>query len=479
MAEENIFFIPVKEICRRNVVTCSPDDRLVDVAAVMRKRSISSVVVCEGGEPIGIFTDRDLRNKVVAQGADPGALSVASVMNAPLIVIREEDFLFEALYRMIRHNIHRVGVVDSSGRLTGIVTDSDILKIQTRSPQQMVRDIDLAETLDELRDLHRRIQELVGHLVRTGVRTQDLVRLISHLNDKIHLRLIALLREGKFADLPDRFAFVVLGSEGRREQTLTTDQDNALVYADDLTDAQVKRLEAFSRELVDSLISIGVPPCPGGIMAKNEAWRRSLGQWIDVLDDWLSAPTPENILNGSMFSDLRTLYGDPSFEKALKDYVIGRLPRDENFVMRMAQNVLRFPPPFTLFGNIKVEKKGEHRGLLDVKKAGIFPITEGVKALALGAGSLNGGTRERMQFLTERGVLGREAAEDLETSYNFLVFVRLRGQVGAVQEGRTPTNHIALERLNRMEQGRLRLALEGVRTFQGFLHRHFRLDQVR
>jgi CBS domain-containing protein len=479
MAEAGVFFLPVKDFCRRQVVTCSPEDRVVDMATTMRERNISSVVVCEDGAPTGIVTDRDLRNKVVSRGEDPGALAVRQIMNSPLITVGEEDFLFEALYRMSRHGIHRVGVVDTAGRLTGIITDSDILRLQTRSPQQMVREIQEARNVAELKKLHARVQNLVVHLVGTGVATRDLVRLISHLNDRLLLRLIELLRAERFGDLPQRFAFVVLGSEGRQEQTLATDQDNAMVYADELSPAERGRLEEFSRELIDSLIAIGVPPCPGGIMAKNAVWRRSLSGWTEILNQWLGNAVSENILKGSMFFDLRTLYGDPSLEAALKAHVAERLHRDATFLVRTAANVLRFPPPLGWFGRIKVERKGAQDGLLEVKKAGIFAITEGVKVLALESGILYGGTRERLRDLVTASVLSPEAADDLEASYNFLVFVRLRGQVDAIRRGQEPTNLIALDQLNRMEKGRLRLALEGVRSFQEFLGRHFHLDLVR
>jgi CBS domain-containing protein len=480
MAEENIFFLKVKEVCQKDVVTCSPDDPLVDVAALMRLRNISGVVVCEGKKSVGIFTDRDLRNKVVSRGEDPRPLTVRSVMNTPLIVVDEDEFLFEVVYRMSRHNIHRVGVVDSAGRLTGIITDSDILRLQTRSPQQMVKEIEAARGVEDLKNLHSRVQELVAHLVGTGVQTRDLVRMISHLNDQILVRLITLLRKTDFSDLTDRFAFVVLGSEGRREQTLTTDQDNALICADDLNEVDIHRLEEFSRKLNDSLIAIGVPECPGGIMAKNEAWRQSVSGWTRTLSRWLSSSTPENILNTSMFSDIRTIYGDPSLARALKTQLIERLQGDSTYMMRMAANVMGFPPPLGFFGRIKVERKGVHRGLLDVKKAGIFAITEGVKILSLEAGVLEErGTRERIQLLVEMGVLRKEDAEDLDASFHFLVHVRLRGQVEAVRKGKTPTNYVALDQLNRMEKGRLRLALEGVASFQAFLQLHFSLDLLR
>ncbi|MDO3376815.1 putative nucleotidyltransferase substrate binding domain-containing protein [Geoalkalibacter halelectricus] len=476
MPAENVFFLPVKDFCQRNVVTCSPDISLVEAAGIMRSENISSIVVCEGGAPIGIVTDRDLRNKVVAPGLDPRALGVRGVMNAPLIVVTEDDYLFEALYRMTRHSIHRVGVVNSAGKLTGIITNSDILRLQSRSPQQLMRDIEEAQNLEDLKNLHRQVQDLVVHLVGTGVATRDLVRTIAHLNDRILLRLIVLLRSERFPDLTDDFAFVVLGSEGRREQTLTTDQDNAIVYADDLPALEIKKLEEFSQILIDNLIYIGVPPCPGGIMAKNDTWRRSLSSWADVLDRWLGSATPENILNGSMFFDLRTLYGDARFERALKAQVTENLQRNEGFLARTAANVLRFKVPLGLFGRIKVETHGEHMGKLDVKRAGIFAITEGIKVLALEAGIVTGGTRERMHALLEAKILGRKQAEDLEASFNFLAFLRLRGQVAALREKREPINYIALSQLNRMEVGRLRLALEEVKAFQAFLKLHFQVN---
>ena len=479
MAEVNVFFLPVKEFCQRDVVTCGPDERVATVAELMRDRDVSSVVICEAGAPIGIVTDHDLRSKVVAAGADPNLLAARAIMGAPLIVIGEEDFLFEALYRMSHHSIHRVGVVDATGHFTGIIADTDILRLQTRSPQQLLREIEEARSVADLKSLHERVQGLVVHLVGTGVATRDLVRMIAHLNDRILLRLITLLHAQRFSDLPGAFAFVVLGSEGRGEQTLTTDQDNAILFGDDLSAADQKRLETFSGELIDALIGLGVPPCPGGIMARNAEWRRSLAGWIEEVDSWLTNPIAENVLKGSMFFDLRTLYGDSTLEGTLKAHITEHLRRDGAFLVRTAANVVRFKPPLGFFGGIKAEGTGEHRGMVDIKKAGIFAITEGVKVLALEAGHLGGGTRERIAALVTAKVLDQQQAEDLEASYNYLVYLRLRGQVGAIREGQKPSNYLTLDHLNRMETGRLRLALEGVGTFQDYLKRHFSLDSIR
>ncbi len=475
MAEENQFFRPVRDFCQRGVITCAPDDSLIAVVGTMRDRGISSVVVLEDGVPHGILTDRDLRNKVVAPGLLPTSLRVADIMNSPLQTIGEGDVLYEALYRMARGQIHRLVVVDGGGRLAGIITDTDILRLQSHSPHQLVLDISRAASVDALRQLHARIQALVVHLNGTGIPVRDMLKLIARLNDQVLIRLIELLRAGEYADLPEGFAFVVMGSEGRGEQTLATDQDNAIIYDDALTAVEVARLEAFAVALIDALIVIGVPPCPGGIMAKNPPWRRSVSDWQAELDRWLTTPTPDNVMTGSMFMDLRTLYGRDELVQTLRQHAFRCMGQDEGFLMRMAQNMTRFLPPLGWFGKVKVEKSGAHRGRLDIKKAGIFAITDGIKALAIEARTLDGSTHDRIEALVAAGVLKEADAAGLRASFDFLVLMRLRGHIEALRAGREPDNYIDLGHLNAMEQGELRLALEGVARFQGFVKHHFKL----
>lgn len=479
MADDNQFFRPVGDFCQRHVVTCAPDDALVDVVRIMRDKNISSVVVMESGQPVGIFTDRDLRNKVVAAGVNPASFAIRAIMNSPLAVIAEDDLLYEALYRMSRMKIHRLGVVDGDGQLAGIITDSDILRLQAHSPHQLVLDIERAQNVDDLKVQHQRIQALVLHLSGTGIGTRDMVRLIAHLNDQILMRVISLLCAQRFTDLPAGFAFVVLGSEGRSEQTLSTDQDNAIIYADDLSADEIRRVEEFSVALIDALLAIGVPPCPGGIMAKNAAWRRSLGEWKRQLDHWLMNPSAENIIACGTFVDIRTIHGDPSFEKTLKEQLYSRVRENRLFLMRMVENSLNFSPPLGWFGRIKGDSKGEHAGMLEIKKAGIFAVTDGIKALAIEAGLLDGSSTQRLEALRAAGVTREKETENLEQSFEFMVLMRLRCQVEAIREGRAPDNYIALDRLNAMEQGRLRIALEGVEKFQAFIRHHFGLHLLR
>lgn len=480
MSEETTFFLPVKDYCHRGLITCNLNDTVRASAQAMRDKEISSLIVCDDqSQPVGIMTDRDLRSKVVAGGLNPDTVKVSEVMTAPVISVSEDDTLFEVLYQMSHHRIHRVGVVDAQNILVGIINESDIIRLQNRSPQRLLRAIDEAQVIADLKKIHHESEQLIVFLSRSGVRTKELVRLISLLNDQIVEKLIALLKHGRFKDMGQKSAFLVLGSEGRREQTLKTDQDNAIIIADDASQDELDDIEAFSNVLVDSLIEIGVPECPGGIMAKNEFWRRRLSDWQAAIDGWIAAPSGRNILNFSMFSDMRTLCGNADLEQQLRAHIVLRAEENTIFLARMAANVCLFPPPIGMFGRLKTEKSGEHIGMIDLKKAGIFALTEGVKTLALKIGVLEGSTHDKLEALMKKGVLSQVQVDDIEASFNLLTFLRLRGQVNSASAGREITNYISPGSLDRVEKGRLKLALDVVQSFQGMLNQAFQLDMLR
>lgn len=480
MSDEATFFLPVKEHCRRDLITCQLNDTVKFAAEMMRDKGVSSLIVCdEQKQPVGIMTDRDLRNKVVAGGMVPEAVKVGQVMTAPVLSVSDNDSLFEVLYQMSRHRIHRIGVVDENNTLIGLINESDIIRLQNRSPQRLLQAVDDAPSIADLKKIHQESDQLVVFLSRNGVRTRDLVQMISLINDQIVERLIGLLRQGRFVDMGKKSSFLVLGSEGRREQTLKTDQDNAMIISDAASSDERADIEAFSHILIDGLIEIGVPECPGGIMARNEFWRRSSSGWKETIETWVRVPSSQNILNFSMFSDMRAVCGDRNLAEELKQHVVHVAGENSLFLAKMAQNVCHFHPPLGMFGRILTEKSGHYSGRLDLKKAGIFALTEGIKIMALSAGMLGGSTYERLVFLEEKGLLSREQANDIEASFNLLTFLRLRGQVNSVAAGREVSNYISPNSLDRVEKGRLKLSLEVVKTFQGILRSHFQLNMLR
>lgn len=478
MAEGNIFFIKAREFCQKRLQTSSADEPVDEIARKMSAYNVSSVIITSGKKPLGIITDRDLRNKVISVGANARELRADAVMNSPLVTVGEDDDLFEAVYKMSRHKLHRIVVLDKLGDLLGIITESDIMRLQTNTPQFLIKEIDQADRPEDLKKVFREITGLVISLRKTGVKTPDIVRLIAHINDALLIKIVDILTEEEFFNIPRPLSFVALGSEGRIEQTLKTDQDNAIIFSDDFGEAEREKIKNFSIRLVDALIEIGVPPCPGGTMAKNPQWRKSLSEWKEEVDGWMRIPSPDNILHYSMFSDVRTVWGDPLFEARIKEHIIKRGSENTIFLAHMAKNVVRFEPPLGLFGKIKAIKEGEHKGKIDIKSGAIFPISDGIKVLALEGGFLSGGTREKIELLKGSGSLSRNDATDLLTTFNFFSMLRLRTQIEAIEAGRPPSNYINPDELNNIEKMSLKIGFESVKSFQNLLKLRFRLNFI-
>lgn len=478
LKEESLLFVRVKEVYRRNLTFCRPQTTVTALAQMVREEDLSGMFVVDEDVPVGVVTDRDLRDKVLAQGLDPRRVTVESIMSFPVFTIKEEDFLSEAVYKLLKNHIHRLAVVNDQGEFLGVVTDTDIIKFQTDTSLYFMKDLEAARSVGDVKEINKKMIEHITTLFKAEVKSKDLVRLISYLNDLIIVKIIKLLVENTFAGLPEKFAFLVLGSEGRMEQTLKTDQDNAIVYSDDLSEREVKIIEDFSVQLINDLVEIGFPSCPGGIMAKNSLWRRSFSEWKEVAKGWVLVPSPDNILNYSMFSDLRTVYGNFDLEKGLKERIGYIIKEHSVFLAHMANNIQRFKPPLNFLGGFKVEKKGEHSGKLDIKMFGIFPLTEGIKVLALEAGILDGGTSEKINLMLGRNIVPDDELLEVESCLNFLIYIRLKNQIRQVSRGGEPSNYIDPFDLSEVERERLKVGFSVIKSFQRFLGERYKLAHL-
>lgn len=476
--EESFLFMQVQALCQGAPVTCSPDMAVVDAARLMRDQDISGVVVVENGAPLGVASVSDLRNLIVDAGGVVTGRTVRDIMSPGLITVRGGDLVFEAIFRMAKHNIHRLVVLDDGGCLLGVVTDNDVLRLQTRTPLYLNQEIETAQSIEQLRKVSARMIGMVNFASSAGADTKSLVQLISHLNDAFTLRIIALLDSVEGIRLPEGAAYLALGSEGRGEQTLRTDQDSAIVYDDDLDPARLPDIERFSVRLVDALASIGVPRCPGDTMASNPQWRHSLSEWKGLLEQWITVPKSEHMVNFGMFQDFRTVWGDVRLEAELHAHLLATLQRFNLFFPYMARHIARFPPPVGMFGHIRVERRGEHRGEVDLKKAGIFAVTEGASLLALEAGMTGGSTWDKLELLRQHGVLPAGDVEIIVRAYTFLVQLRLQRQLRALAAGKPPSNHLNPLAIPDVERDQLRQALKGVATFLRILRERFKIDFI-
>lgn len=475
---EGQYFIPVGTICRRPPVVCCPATTVREATRIMQERNITCIVVAEDGQPPGIFTVRDLRRITAESTGNPADTPLRDCMTPRLITLPEDAYLFNAISLMSRYNFHRVGVVDASGALVGMLTDTDLLTFQTRTPLYLITEIERAGSIPQLQKLNERLVAMVQLTYKAGVDIRGVVQLISHFNDAFTQRLIQLMAEKEGIVLPAGAAYLSLGSEGRREQTLRTDQDSAIVYSDDFPADQMPVLEKFANRLIEGLEQLGVPRCPGDTMASNPQWRHSLSGWKEILEGWIRTPLQDNMVNFGMFQDMRVLHGDLSFEIALRDHMYAMTQANNLFFPNMARNIVRFKPPLGMFGRLLVEKKGDYRGKIDLKKGGLFAMVRGVALLALEVGVLGGSTWDKLERLRPLNQISTKDLDTLEESFSFLVKLRLGRQLSARsanQESDNCVDPLVMTERNRVQ---LRAALRGVDTLLQILRSHYQLDMV-
>lgn len=339
-------------------------------------------------------------------------------------------------------------------------------------PLDLYREIEQAASVGQLSALGRKIPELVRLALAGETGIKEIVRLISGWNDAIALRLIALLESCEGVRLPAGAAYLVLGSEGRGEQTLRTDQDNAIVCADDLAPEQLGEVKRFADRLVEALEQIGVPRCPGNIMASSPQWCHSLTDWSTLMREWIGVPTPENVLRFGMLQDLRPLHGEQALGLELRDRILSAVQRHSIFFSNMAWHAVRFPPPFTIFGRIRVEQGG----MVDLKKSGMFPITAGTSLLGLEAGIIGGNTWDKLDRLGKLGVISGHDVETIEAAFGFLTRLRLQRQLELECADPEAARHVDPQALTGRERDQFRQALEGVSTFLWIFRDHYNLD---
>lgn len=475
-SEDSFFFIPVKDVCHRPVVSCSPDLSLIEMTRLMRVKNISGIVAVEDEKPVGIVSLRDLRNLIAEAAETIVTLKVRDVMKTNLITIHCSDYLFKAIFLMAKHNIHRLIVIDEFDMLSGVITDADLMRIQTSSPLYLVQEIESAGSIEQLRALGQNMTGMLRYALKTNADTQSLIQLIAHFNDALVQRLIYVLDRYHDVRLPAGAAYLSLGSEGRHEQTLRTDQDSAIVYRDDLSNDDIVAVRRFAEQIAAALENIGVPRCPGNMMASNPEWCHSLSEWKHLVELWISHPYPEATVHFGVFQDLRVMHGDVSFEAELRDYICECARCNSIFFPSMARNIVRFKTPLGIFGRFQVGKKGDQRGKVDLKKGGLFALTRGVSLISLEAGIMGGTTWSKLERLNHLHVISDHDLETIQSAFTFLLQMRLSKQMAALLSGKTVDNFVDPLELTDRERDQLREAFKGVDTLLNILKSRYQLD---
>jgi len=474
----------VSDLMVKDVLTCTPETTIRDAARRMARLRVASIVIeSEGGIPIGIITDRDLRGKVLAEEHDVHA-PVREVMSHPLHTISAQAYAFDALLDMSRHDVSHL-VVTEEGRLAGIISDHDFRLEIGSSPVGVIGDIEKSETVDDLIRMRPKVDHVREMLLRQGGSVERLVQLVTQLNDRVTQKLLALVEQEMekmgMGKPPVPYCWISLGSEGRNEQTLRTDQDNALSFVDvpheDL--AGVKEwFMAFSERVVEGLVRYGFPRCPGGIMASNPLWCQSEAQWEDTFLRWVDDPNPLTLRMSSIFFDFRPLHAGTEFLRTLRQKLNAQVKLSAFFLRFMAKNMLYNRPPLGLLRQFVVEKSGEHKNKLNLKMRGLTPIVDCARILALDLGINTTNTLERMEGANERGVLSAEMYSDLREAYNFINHLRMVRHLEARSRGEEPDNFVDPATLNSLQRKMLKESFSLINRLQEMMEFRYQTQFV-
>ena len=439
----------------------APATSIADAVALMRRFHTDCVLVRDG-ERLGIATRTDLLDALALEGATP-ADAVGAHATFPALALDEGELLFQALVTMTQRHIHRV-VVTRGGALAGTLGLMEVLSHFSSKSHVISFRLARAKSVEELRGAAADLTDLVRTLSAQGAKMSFLMELISALNARLMGKLFELLVP---ESVRGKVCLLVLGSEGRREQILKTDQDNALVLADDLDWPEAGQVAmAYSEHLT----AMGWPPCPGGVMVRNAAWRRTQSAWIAQVRDWSRRPQPEAMMNLAILFDGHVVAGEAALFEPIRE-AMHAIADDEIALRGFAQPAVDFHSPLTLFGGIKGGAEG-----VDVKKGGIFPIVHGLRALALKHRIAARNSFDRAEALIAAGVLDARFGRDLMQSLAVFIRLRLAEQIKALKQGGAADNRIVAASLRRLDRDLLRDALRVAGEFKGWLKARFSLE---
>lgn len=450
---------PLERLCRHAPVTCRPETPVREALELMHRQRIGSMLVVDPQtRPLGILTRYDVLDRVTLAGV-PLETPMVQVMVGPVHCLEAERTAQEAALLMSARGIRHVPVT-RDGRLVGIVSERDLYALQRLSLSQVSDRIRHAADVPALKDSAEDVRRFARHLLGQGVQAQQLTQLISHLNDVLTARLVELKSAEHRLDVQD-FCWIALGSEGRSEQTIATDQDNALIVT---READKPALLAFAREVNMALDACGYPLCKGNIMAGNPECCLTLEQWRQRFAQWIEQGSPQDLLNASIYFDFRALTGQAGLVVELRDFVAQRAQANQRFVRQMAVNGLAQSPPLNWRGQIDTTIM-DGRDTLDLKLQGTAILVDVARLYALANGVPLTGTRERLEAVGPKIGVPAHEHQAWVAGFEFLQMLRLRAQLDGTTIGDN-ANRIAVDSLNDIDRRILRETLRVVRSLQ-------------
>lgn len=459
--------VSLAELMTPNPITVQTGTTIRQAAAIMADKHISCVLIVEGEALAGLLTTGDITSRVVAKGANPDD-PVENIMTANPMSFSPTTSGFDAMLAMSSKGIGHLPIVEGD-KPVGIITRTNLVRRQQVSAVYMIGDIGRLSDTTALAKIIEQVPALLAQLVGSGVAPHQVGHVITSLSDALTVRLLTL-GEQKLGPAPVPYLWLACGSQGRREQTGVSDQDNCLILHDSFIaadhDTYFKDLAQF---VSDGLDEAGYFYCPGDMMATNDRWRQPVAVWRSYFQKWVSRPDPEAQMLASVMFDLRAIHGDKALFEGLQQETLALAEKNSIFRAHMAANSLKHTPPLGLFRGFALIKSGEHKNTVDLKHNGVVPIVDLARMYALEGGITVVNTRARLEEAREKGTLSKDGASDLIDAFDLISTMRLRHQARQIRDGEKPDNFLAPSRLSAFERNHLKDAFGVIKALQSAL----------
>jgi len=472
-----LFDTGLANVIYRDPLTCSPDATVKEAAELMRDNEGDTVLVVEGGSAMGLVTEGDLVDRIIASGASPST-PVMELVERPPITLDGSDRLFDAVRVMMEYRIRRVVITsdkDTDRRILGVISAEDIAHFRGLDPVATVERLEKARSVGELATIRGESNRRLFRLYQQGVQSEALLEVVAEMDDQLKARLLHLVeREARevradlAVDLP--WAWIAFGAPGRREAALYTSQSNGLVYADPSSDEEADRAAEWfaylAEQAVDALAEVGIRPSESGIVASEEAFCQPLAQWQAAYDQWIEGSNTNASLRAALCFDLRSIYGDTDLVDALRDEIRERLDGARRFLALLMRDATERRPPISFFGRFELEKGRDDEGL-NLRERGLNPIVDLARVLALEAGYLKStNTFDRLRHLREAMPELEREEKALLGAFATLSDIHLRAQMQAAETGVTPSDLIDPNGLHKSQQNLLKETFKKVDKVQ-------------
>lgn len=452
----------------RDVLICTMETSIEQLSRMMTARGVTAALVSSGVDTIiGIITDHDLRERVLAENIDHNA-PIHTIMSSPITKISDQALLYEALMKMEEKGFRHLAVEDANGQIVSVIDSKSLIQFQRYAPIVLTREISRSKTAEDVARYCDRRSLLAKTLLDTSARPRPVTNILTSICDAATEKLINLGIE-KLGPPPAVFSFIAMGSQGRQEQTLVSDQDNGIIYLASPTadDARVKTYFLDLGTFVcDGLSRAGYPYCHGNVMANNPHWCRSLSDWQARFDQWIQIPEPQEMIDLNIFFDFRPVFGDDELAHSLRRHIHKTLADTPSFFPLLAQNTLAFKPPLRLPGNLFLSGGAvNHAGDINLKDA-MMPIVSFARLYALKHQINQTHTLERIEELAERNIILPSSREDITAAYEIILRLRLESQLAASQSGEPSQNSIHPGKLGYSQQELLKQSFTQVSAIQ-------------